>query len=85
MCVSTRWRILKEGKLYLKGTGMGTMVDLGEITSRDPEPKRTKLTFILVLRFRIPQLKFYKTLSHIRCCFKNDENSISKISSSTKI
>ena len=49
---------------------MGTMVDLGEIASRDPDPKRTKLIFILVERFRIPQLKFYKTLSHIRRCFK---------------
>ena len=84
MWVSERGTKEKD-KGYLKGTGMGTMVDLREITSRDPEPKRTKLTFILVLRFRIPQLKFYKTLSHIRYCFKNDENPISKISSSIKI
>ena len=56
--------------MYLEGTVMGTMVDLGEIASRDPDPKRTKLIFILVERFIIPQLKFYKTLSHIRRCFK---------------
>ena len=46
--------------MYLEGTVMGTMVDLGEIASRDPDPKRTKLIFILVERFIIPQLKFYK-------------------------
>ena len=26
--------------LYRKGTVMGTMVDLGEITSRDPKPRK---------------------------------------------
>ena len=59
----------KKDRLYLKGTVMGTMVDLGEITYRDPEPSGTKLTPILVEQLRIPQLKFYKTLSHIRRCF----------------
>ena len=55
--------------MYLKGTVMGTMVDLGEVTDRDPEPSGTKLISILVERLRIPQLKFYETLSHIRRCF----------------
>ena len=55
--------------MYLEGTVMGTMVDLGEVASRDPDPRRIKLIFILAERFIIPQLKFYKTLSHIRRCF----------------
>ena len=38
-------------KRKTEGTEMGTMVDLGEIASRDPDPKRTKLIFILVERF----------------------------------
>ena len=55
--------------MYLKGTVTGTMVDLGEVTNRDPEPSWTKLIFILVEKLRIPQLMFYKTLSHIRRYF----------------
>ena len=55
-------------RMYRKGTVTGTMVDLGEITSRDPDPRRTKLTFILVEKLRISQLMFYKTPSHIRRC-----------------
>ena len=69
VCVSNRRLCQKEDRLYLKGTVMGTMVDLGEIASRDPEPRRTKLTPILVEQLRVPQLRFYKTLSHIRRCF----------------
>ena len=66
MCVSNRRLCQDEDRLYLKGTVTGTMVDLGEVTDRDLEPSGTKLISILVERFRIPQLKFYKTLSHIR-------------------
>ena len=51
MCVYQEVVLKGKGRLYLKGTGMGTMVDLGEITSRDPDPKRTKIIFILVERF----------------------------------
>ena len=59
----------RKGRLYLKGTVMGTMVELGEVTNRDLEPRLTKLIFILVEKLRIPQLVVYKTLSHIRRCF----------------
>ena len=69
VCVSIRKLCQKKDRLYLKGTVTGTMVDLMEVTDRDPEPSGTKLISILVRRFRIPQLKFYKTLSHIRRCF----------------
>ena len=51
MCVSNRRLCQKKDRWYLKGTVKGTMVDLGEVTSLDPEPKGTKLIFSLVERF----------------------------------
>ena len=46
--MSTRRLCQEKDRLYLKGMVTGTMVDLGEITSRDPDPRWTKLIFILV-------------------------------------
>ena len=70
MCVCEYQKVVAlENRLYQKGTVTGTMVDLGEITSQDPDPGRTKLIFILVEKLRISQWMFYKTLSHIRRCF----------------
>ena len=46
----TRGLCRKKDRLYLKGTVMGTMADLGETTSRDPEPVGTKLISILLER-----------------------------------
>ena len=39
----------KKDRLYLKGTVTGTMVDLGEITYRDPDPRTVEDTSADVL------------------------------------
>ena len=48
MCVGVLEGCDFENRLYREGTVTGTMVDLREIASRDPDPRRTKLTPILV-------------------------------------
>ena len=54
------------------------MVDLEEVTSRDPEPRWTKLTFILVEKLKISQLVFIKPRATSGDVLL-DENSISNV------